>query len=276
MRFYKQYWNCTKFADWLRGTPKPKAATSSGWGNWRNEARAKHPVRYWIVETGLGKAQNIFNWPRDVYDDFVRHMDNRFVTRTHALIANPKDIAPGQYADLDDRIFFCLFNELANYVEVELAWMWAAHHNKMSSAPWYRRIIGLERFRSPEDGLAYLDHVCQTVNDEDSGYRPGQPSYGKESDSAKAYKEIRTLYLWWTQERPSRPDIYEITGWNEVSRLREKHGGDDIFFTKRSDSDLGRFSDSSLAHIQLLENQYDNEDDEMLLRLIKIRKCLWS
>jgi hypothetical protein len=55
------YWSCSKFANWLRGTAKPGAATSKGWREWKNEAQRSHPVRYWIAEEGLGYVQDFLN-----------------------------------------------------------------------------------------------------------------------------------------------------------------------------------------------------------------------
>jgi len=57
------YWSCSRFADWLRGTAKPNFETSPGWKQWKNLARASHPIRYWIAEEGLDKLQNFVCWP---------------------------------------------------------------------------------------------------------------------------------------------------------------------------------------------------------------------
>lgn len=38
----RDYWSCTKFADWLRGTPKLKAGTVEEWNAWEKVARTKN------------------------------------------------------------------------------------------------------------------------------------------------------------------------------------------------------------------------------------------
>ena len=53
-----RYWSCTKFADWLRGTPKPYAETMEGWDAWRQQAETAHPWRYWLADEGLDHIQN--------------------------------------------------------------------------------------------------------------------------------------------------------------------------------------------------------------------------
>jgi len=36
MAQHSNYWSCTPFADWLRGTPKGGAKTSEDWDEWRD------------------------------------------------------------------------------------------------------------------------------------------------------------------------------------------------------------------------------------------------
>jgi len=64
-------------------------------------------------------------------------------------------------------------------------------------------------------------------------------SYKQQADVAK---EIEILYKWWKYERPQRPDPYE------------------------EDTDI-RFK---------LEKAYEEEDEEMMIRLIKVRESLWT
>ena len=47
------YWTCSKFADWLRGSPKGGAKTSGEWRKWEIEAKSAHPIRWWLAEEGL-------------------------------------------------------------------------------------------------------------------------------------------------------------------------------------------------------------------------------
>lgn len=50
------YWSCTRFADWVRGTPKIPAGTEKEWRAWENIAKKKK-VRYWLAEEGLDHLQ---------------------------------------------------------------------------------------------------------------------------------------------------------------------------------------------------------------------------
>ena len=116
------YWSCTRFAAWIRGTEKPAAETSDGWAAWNKMASAAHPVRYWIAEEGLDYLQKFIMWPVDKLYAVKYYINNRWVTRTHALTANRRDIKPGDWCDVGNRFLPCLFNELQDFVEVELAW----------------------------------------------------------------------------------------------------------------------------------------------------------
>jgi len=116
------YWSCTKFADWVRGTPKRGALTADGWAEWEDEAKRYNPVRYWIAEEALDAIQNFIWWPVDQLYAVKYYINNRFVTRTHSLTAHPRDIKPGQWQDVGNRFLPCLFNELVDFVEIETAW----------------------------------------------------------------------------------------------------------------------------------------------------------
>ena len=59
------YWSCTKFADWVRGTPKRGALTADGWHEWEVEAKSFNSIRYWIAEEALDAIQNFIWWPVD-------------------------------------------------------------------------------------------------------------------------------------------------------------------------------------------------------------------
>ncbi len=116
------YWTCSKFADWVRGTAKLKAGTSEEWDEWTTTAQMRHNFRYWLAEEGLDILQKIVYWPTDKLYAIKYYINNRWVSRTHSLTAHPRDIKPGEWRDVGNRFLPCLFNELVDFVEVELAW----------------------------------------------------------------------------------------------------------------------------------------------------------
>ena len=266
------YWSCSNFADWLRGTAKPGAQTSSGWADWRRQARTAHPVRYWIAEEGLDKVQSFIYWPADKFGDFRSYINNRFVSRSHALTAHPRDIKPGSWRDVGNRFVPCLFNELVDFVEIETAWqhvLWNEEERKKYQTPWWRR--GWFRWRTwrcPEAGIAHLEWASTLTHVNNQG----KVIPTRQATSAQ---EILDLYYWWTQEYPNRPDPHEVSGWTERCARRRTEDPDDFMPEDRTDKDR-RESRRILAEIAKIEKQYHDEDTRMLIRLIKLRDSLWT
>jgi hypothetical protein len=241
------HWSCGKFADWIRGEEKPVALTLEEWDEWRNEQRTKRPIRFYISDTLLTKAQDIIFFPCDVYRNIRCYFRNRFRDKIHCLNTGLK---PGNYYDLDHRILHGLFNELTNFVESELAWM-----NQLSKKQ--KRL----RERSPKDGVEYLEWASDlTFNEDDYGIEKGEESYGKPTPQAESSKEILELYKWW-KNYPNRPNPMDASGWSDVCE------------TKNPDPELKK---QAFEKLNQLEEEQDQEETDMLIRLIKVRKSLWT
>ena len=281
MAQHSNYWSCTPFADWVRGTPKGGAKTSEDWDEWNNAAKQYHPVRYWLAEEALDKLQDFVTYPiRKIYD-VKYYINNRWVTRTHALTAHHRDIKPGSWCDVGNRFLPCLFNELVDFVEVEQAWShiaWGSKEDrKKYDAPFYA--TGWWRWRTwrcPQAGLDHLDWAMTLVLDKDMGVDEDNPEHGKPTGQALRAKEIKELYTWWTVTYRNRPDPHEASGWSEYCEsLRIKFGTNWI---GRSDKDTAskKAGDKALKLTTKIEAAYEKEDTEMMIRLIKIRDSLWT
>lgn len=236
------YWSCSKFADWIRGEKKPQALTLEEWDAWKLEQKSKRPFRFWASDKFLNKLQNFLFFPFDLFQSINCYYYNRFVSKTHFLKTG---LEPGSYHELDTRILYGLFNELKNFVEIELAHMQTLQDKNFK----------FKKGRCSEAGLAHLDWASglkMDFLDED------HPEYNQPSEQAKSAVRIKKLYQWWIS-RDNRPDPFDLSGWNE-----NYNKGDD---KKRLDS-----YDKS----QRIEEEYDKEDTEMLIELIKIRKHLWT
>jgi hypothetical protein len=278
MAHHTNYWSCSPFADWVRGTPKKGALTSDGWAEWEDEAKRYHPVRYWLAEEGLGYIQDFITWPvRKIYD-VKYYINNRWVTRTHSLTAHSRDIKPGAWCDVGNRFLPCLFNELVDFVEVESAWSHIAWGDKEARAkydpPFYA--TGWFRWRTwrcPQAGIDHLDWAMTLTNTDWCG--PEHPDYGKPTGQALRAKEIKELYTWWTVDRPARPDAYEVSGWTDYcEKSRELNDG--RLFGGKSTPELKKLSNKSHKLLQKIEDTYEKEDEAMMIRLIKARDSLWT
>lgn len=275
----KDYWSCTKIADSIRGTAKPESGSSRAWREWEKAAKEAHPIRYWIAETALDKIQNFIWWPIDTLYNYKYRFVNRFVTKTHALTAS--SLPKGAWHEFETRVLHCMFDELVNFVEIEQAWNFlgfsSEEFREKYKEPWYARgWFRTRTWRSAEAGLDYLDWSSQLRFDESWGVDKDNEMYGQLTPQAISAQEVRELYNWWKNIRPNRPDPSEVSGWDEMYSNRKKKYGDDCFWLEAETSDEKDFSRSVLLKLNDIEEAYHKEDEDMLIRLIKIRRNLWT
>ena len=274
------YWSCTKFADWIRGTNKLGAGTSEEWNEWHTTAQMRHNFRYWVAEEALDAVQNFVNYPMDKLNDVRYYINNRWISKSHALTADPRDIRPGNWCDVGNRFLPCLFKELVDFVEIEQAWhhcMWSDDAKTKFDVPWYRSgWLRWRTWRCPEAGMEYLTWASGLVVDKDMGAEPGEKGYGEPTYQAKAAKEIIELYTWWTETYRNRPDPYEASGWTAVCEESRLANGGRLHFGAEKDPALKKKSDKAHKLLRKIEEAYEKEDEEMMIRLIKIRQSLWT
>lgn len=165
------------------------------------------------------------------------------------------DLKPGYY-DIDTRILHSNFSLLVDFVEIEkasLQYFFASYEEaKNKSRVSFNK---LTKEQKKELGLQYLNWEIE--NDEE--FFPKQQKVSA--------KEIKNLYLWWTEVRPSRIDPYdkyeeeldELSG--SLNNMPEKNKKKLINLYKK----IGK-----------LEDQYEKEDDAMLIRLMNVRRNLWT
>jgi hypothetical protein len=276
MGFRVKYWSNTQIGNWVRGIKKPKSETMEGWDEWNITARNLHPIRYAIVEEIFPKLQNAVNWPTDKLHDVKSYILNRWFTETHALVAHPRDIKRGRWEDTGSRFLPCLFNSLVDFVEVELAWnmiMWNFNRKELRKKYKMKMFPHLRGWRSAEAGIDSLKEQCVLIMDESWGHTKDDPNYGKLTSQAEASTEILALYTWWTTVYPKRLDPYIVSGWREFHS--DRRIGRIGPFAKLTTED--REEEHRLMKIiEDMESSYQKEDEEMMIRLIKIRERLWT
>jgi len=274
------YWTCSKFADRLRGTPKLGCGTSEEWDEWYKTAGAAHPIRYWIAEEGLDILQNIVYYIPDRLNDIRYYINNRWVSKTHALTADPRDIRPGRWCDVGNRFLPCLFKELVDFVEIEQAWhhcMWSDEARTKFNVPWLRKgWLRWRTWRSPEAGMAYLKWASELTWGDDEYLDKDDSRYGKPTSQAVYAKEIIELYTWWTTVYRNRPDPYEASGWTAYCEEARMANGGRLSWGGEKDPALKKKSDRARKQLDKIEKAYEAEDEAMMIRLIKIRQSLWT
>ena len=272
------YWTIGKFADWIRGTPKLKFGTSDQWDEWDRKASGQSPVRYWLAEEGLDYLQKVVYYVPDTLHSIKYYINNRWVTKTHALTAHPRDIKPGSWRDVGDRFLPCLFNELVDYVEVELAWWniaWNDEARKKFEAPWYARgWFRWRTWRSAECGLANLEWQ-RNLRWKEEEVGKDFKGLGELTPQAIKAQEILDLYKWWTEVYPTRVDAHEVSGWSAYCDAKRDLNDGRLFGSKET-PELKKQGSKALKLSSKIEAQYEKEDTDMLIRLIKVRHGLWT
>lgn len=257
-----------KIKRWLDYNP-PKSGTADEWVAHEVAYRKNAPIRFWLTETYDNyiyypvtfSKRNISNWIR------FRTYDKYHVVDTGL---------PPDYYDTDTIMLNVCFNLLKVYVEIEKAsaqigWnddtSWKQDvslvHRLLCSIPFIKRFFPINNRRL---GMKYLEWEASLTNDNDSS-----PTH-----QAIAAKEIISLYTWWVDTRPSRVEVEYVT--RELSEEDQKKG---ILFTM-SDEYKEKYPDQYAltsqwykAHTEQ-ESQWRQEDEDMLVRLIKIRTHLWT
>lgn len=248
------YWSNSKLAGYIRRQfgdfTKPQRATMEDWNTWEQQNQSQHPIIYWITEIGFNFLQDIVMFPLDVWEEIRVYIRNRFIDKIHILQTK---LTPGRFYEFDTRLLHGAFNSLVDFVECDLAWMqvvFTEDKGKKYGYPFWSRNRGFRfgKFRCREAGLDYLQwemtliNECEWLTEEE---KVNHPEYkcGEPSSQAERAKEVLSLYTWWTLQRPNRIDPF-----------------DDGFVGDPFEE----------------ENRQYEEDNEMLIRLIKIRKSLWT
>jgi hypothetical protein len=269
---------------WLRKKLKIKKPSALGWGQWdiwEEELKKSRPVAFFLTETLPGWAEKPAEWIIDPIDNVIYYLRRRFFYRTHILDTG---LAPGKYYDLGTRLLHGTFNEFQNYIECEKAWMsvrWEDKEvRKKYNLKWYNDNWYLRwwPWRCPQAGIDHLKWEMEL-------YETDQPT-GDSHQSFLAHEELM-LYVWWVKFRKHRAEgsAWDEVGLNEFYKRMDKKYGDDKWTGYRhiANGDLIKLDRSEQAEFDRLqkdnedlEQRWEHEDDEMLARLMKIRRSLWT
>lgn len=173
---------------------------------------------------------------------------------------------------------------MVDFVEIELAWFHLACSDeayKKYKTPWHRNVFRFSSYRNPESGMEYLNWAASVRHDED-GFDPNDPDFGKLINQALAAQETIVLYKWWKEGRPKRQDPMEASGWSAYCDERRKKAevqGFDLTLPVLEEDETEEEKARTRKILEVchrMESEQENEDTEMLVRLIKIREHLWT
>jgi hypothetical protein len=245
IRHRLHHWSCSRFADLIRGNKKPFALELNKWDEWKTHQQKERPFRFWLSDTVLDKLQDIIYYPLDIYREIKFYIRNRWIDKTHYMKTG---LTPGHYYEFDHRLIHSMFNELVDYVEIELSHL----------SQWDRdKKYHFKNGRCIEAAYDYFEWASKDKNINEHGKKVY-------SEFAKNTKKVKKLYEWWKNIRPNRLDPMDASGWSEYYDNVENN---------KSQKSNGK---KELARLTKIEEQYDKEDENMMIELIKLRKTIWT
>ena len=238
----------------------PPTHDMDGWNEFEDEFKKEAPIRYFIKYHivlqigGFFASLSQIGWA-------IRY---RTVSKYH--IVNTL-LEPG-YQEIDTRMLHASFELLVDYVEIECANMAqiADRHKLIAERGWKHsylpRMLKIKEFRSRELGMQHLQWET-TLNAAELSEYERSPH-----QAAKAVQVI-ILYTWWKDVYPNREEIPapdgERVGLEFLSKKWKKAN-------PKMSAEIGQWSKDSYQR----ELDWDKEEEEMLIALMKIRKGLWT
>jgi hypothetical protein len=246
---------CRHVRAWVRYKP-PSALSSLGWRLFDEEFKINAPIRFWFSRTLTNSVLLPIKWK---YESIYQWVEYRTIRRYNVIETG---LDPG-YCDIGTQLLHASFNSLKNFVEVDLA-LKEYWYNSTCKASWCEKHMPFYRtvypFRRPSLGIKHLEWEMTLGN-------PSLPAFEQSPAQAKKATEILALYKWWTATRPLR-----------IEPTIRHPPGDlcDIFDPSFRLTKEYKTYMTDIKKVNSVTKKWDREDDAMLLRLIKIRRSLWS
>lgn len=103
------------------------------------------------------------------------------------------------------------------------------------------------------------------------------------TEQNKATQEIIDLHAWWTKIRPQREDPHNLIAHSDSELAFKVVSLDDnglpelyeMVHEHETEEEREKYHDSVMRCFEL-EQKYRDEDTDMLMRLMKVRSCLWT
>lgn len=241
----------------MRFSP-PYALGIDEWDDFYKKFKAEAPIRYFLAKTLVETVL----WPIERRKKAIQgYFRYRCIPRHRYHVMSTGE-APG-YSDLDHRLLHVNFNALKDFVEIEKGWQYFWCHSDERPS-WLSGVFGRQRYA--EKGIEYLEW-------ESSLSDPNSPNFqGSINDHQAIHaREVLGLYAWWTDERPNRvePEFPSMPGAGDepLAMLSDK--------IDRTTPEYAAY-EAEVKRVQNIEEEWSNEDTDMLIRLMKARKGLWT
>lgn len=222
-------------------------ASWSDWDEWEENKSKNNPKAYFLLHTLVDRLETKrYNFCRP-FRTLSNYIAKRFIYKVHIL----KTGLPIDWHGLDDRILYSAFNALVDYVEIIEDTV--AHYNVGSfnnyKVHWWYKLPLIVRFKPLRSQKIGLNLTLMSV-----------------MENFSPHNEIWNLYVWWSFIRPARINAEVLSGLKE---FRDSTTAEQVWTPE-----------NMAKQIELIDKMHDidmlyiKEDEEMLIRLIKISRSI--
>lgn len=230
-----------------------------GWNEFRAKFKKEARIRYFFTKI-LGEKFRLIGF---ILTELVWSIRYRTIRRFHLVDTK---LNPG-YHEIDERMLHANFELLVDYVEIECANMATVFNDEAREKHWGWRdkipsVLRIKERRSRELGMKHLEWETTL----------SRPSLNKDErnpgQAARAVQAI-ILYTWWKDVYPNRQEI--------ESPDRGEHGLSILSAQWKKDNPemaakIKQWTKDSFQQ----ELDWDQEEEKMLIALMRIRKGLWT
>jgi len=247
-----------KFKKWLKFNP-PDALDMDGWTAFTAKFKKEARIRYFVTEVLGDKLSTI----KYILRDAAWAIRHRTVQRFHLVDTK---LNPG-YHEIDERMLHANFELLVDYVEIECANMATVFDNekRKEAYGWRRKIpsfLRIKERRSRELGMKHLEWETTLSS-------PDLPEYERNPGQAARAVQAIILYIWWKDVYPNRQDLEAPDSGEFGLRILSNKWKQE---NPEMSAKITQWSKESFEQ----ELAWDNEEEAMLIALMKIRKGLWT
>ena len=258
-----------KFFNWLERKLKVDTPYAlSNWDAWRQYMKTHRPIAFFLTDD-LPRLIDKINVYRILKINYIPYYFKNLISLRYCFLKTKLPIM--KFQELNTLILHANFNTLVDYVECSYNLIPGKSYPndrkefiEKYNIPFWRQ--NQVFFRSKEAGIKALnDQIADMV---------------AHNYTDHSYQEILDLYLWWTTTRPNRAELYvdspaDDNQWSNIDLIY----GESLFRSKYSrkkhvkDQEL---ISRLLSTSQKLEEEYNTEDTEMLVRLVKVLPKCWE
>lgn len=218
-------------------------------------------MKYYDEKNDYSYSTVFFNI-KSMINDYKWKFIHRYIKK-HQYFLVHTGLAPGYY-DIDTRMLWANFNLLCSYVENELL------ITSCDIYEWEKKLnFGLSYGEWEMEYCLKNKQFQYTDNFLRANPFLGQVTTNKTNGRTCFFTEVFDLYKWWKQNRFLKPAPLDTFINNE-------------YFNKTNllEGDNEDRKDELIYKIHTMQSQYEEnqikEEEEMLIRLIKIRTKLWT